>query len=222
MTLTHLAHTVEDRIVVRGSELATLFLVTLSVWIGGCGNPEREPLPCMERAVFADPARSPYVLPYPVGASYRLAQGYCYPYGGHRHQLAYDFDMPIGRDVVAARGGVVRRVRDDLPDTGATQDAGQHNNILIEHDDGTVAFYGHLKQNSIAVQVGQHVAQGQRIAASGNSGNTLGEPHLHFGVYQSWPATEGFDVAVNFRDAEGALDERRGLAAGAVYVAQSY
>jgi murein DD-endopeptidase MepM/ murein hydrolase activator NlpD len=176
----------------------------------------------MERAVFGDPAASPYVLPYPVGCSFRLAQGYCNPRGGHRNQLAYDFDMPIGEPVVAARAGVVRRVRDDLPDTGATPDPGQHNNILILHDDGTVAFYGHLKQNSVVVRVDQRVVQGQRIAASGNSGNTLGEPHLHFGVYQSWPATEGFDVAVNFRNADGPLNERRGLITGAVYEAQSY
>jgi murein DD-endopeptidase MepM/ murein hydrolase activator NlpD len=130
--------------------------------------------------------------------------------------------MPIGDDVVAAREGVVRRVRDDLLDSGAMEDAGQHNNILVQHDDGTVAFYGHLKQNSVVVQVDQRVTQGQRIAASGNSGNTLGEPHLHFGVYQSWPATEGFDVGVNFRNADGPLDERRGLVAGATYEALPY
>ena len=202
--------------------IMTLLVTSLLVGGGGCGRAQRTPLPCIERAVFGDPAESPYVLPYPVGASYRLAQSYCYPYGGHRHQLAYDFDMPIGSDVVAARAGLVRRVRQDLPDSGDSQEAGQHNNILIEHDDGTVAFYGHLKQHGIVVQVGQRVAQGQRIAASGNSGNTLGEPHLHFGVYQSWPATEGFDVAVNFRNAAGPLDERGGLVAGAVYEARPH
>jgi murein DD-endopeptidase MepM/ murein hydrolase activator NlpD len=204
------------------TSIMTLLFFCLQMGAVGCGRAERTPRPCFERAVFGDPADSPYVLPYPVGASYRLAQSYCYPYGGHRNQLAYDFDMPIGSDVVAARAGVVRRVRQDLPDTGDSPEPGQHNNILIEHDDGTVAFYGHLKQHGIVVQVGQRVTQGQRLAASGNSGNTLGEPHLHFGVYQSWPATEGFDVAVNFRNAEGPLDERRGLVAGAVYEASPY
>lgn len=196
--------------------------ILLLMLAGGCGHADRKPLPCAERAVFGDPDASPFVLPYPAGESYRLAQTYCNPYGGHQDQLAYDFDIPIGSEVVAARAGVVRRVREDLPDTGDSREPGQHNNILIEHDDGTVAFYGHLKQNGVVVQVGQHVTQGQRIAASGNSGNTLGEPHLHFGVYQSWPATEGFDVATNFRNADGPLDERRGLVAGAVYRAQPH
>jgi len=188
----------------------------------GCVDIKPKMIPCMERAVFGDPAQSPYVLPYPVGKSYRLIQGYCYSYGGHRNQLAYDFGIPIGDDVVAARAGVVRKVRDDVADDGSESDAGRHNHILIQHDDGTVAFYGHLKQGGITVKIGDRVAAGQRIAASGNSGNTKGEPHLHFGVYQAWPAVEGFDVAVNFRNARGPLTDIGGLLAGNVFEALPY
>ena len=187
----------------------------------GCAERRQEPLPCLERAVFGNPAESPYVLPYPVGASYRLAQSYCYPCGGHRDQLAYDFEMPIGETVTAARAGIVRRVRNDVPDAGNEQDPGQHNHILIQHDDATVALYAHLKQGGIVVREQDRVETGQRIALSGNSGNTLGEPHLHFGVYQFWPATERFDVAVNFRKAEGPLDGRGGLLPGSHYKALS-
>jgi murein DD-endopeptidase MepM/ murein hydrolase activator NlpD len=161
-------------------------------------------------------------LPYPAGKSYRLIQGYCYPKGGHRDQLAYDFGMPIGDDVVSARAGIVRKVRGDVSDEGSETDAGQHNHILIQHDDGTVAFYGHLKQDSITVKVGDRVVAGQLIAASGNSGNTGGEPHLHFGVYQGWPAVEGFDVPVNFRNAGGPLTGRGGLMPGSVFEAMPY
>jgi murein DD-endopeptidase MepM/ murein hydrolase activator NlpD len=207
---------------VRHQALPALLLLLAALLPAGCSESRREPLPCLERAVFGDPAQSPYVLPYPVGAAYRVAQGYCYAGGGHRDQLAYDFDMPIGADVTAARAGVVRRTRDDLPDYGAEQDPGQHNHILIEHEDGTVAFYGHLKQGSVVVRAGDRVAAGRRIAASGNSGNTLGEPHLHFGVYQFWPATERYDVAVNFRNAEGPLDGRGGLMPGTTYTALPY
>ena len=141
---------------------------------GGCHETTPKRIPCLDRAVFGDPAQSPYVLPYPVGKSYRLIQGYCYPEGGHRDQLAYDFGMPTGDDVVAARSGIVRKIRADVPDEGRETDAGRHNHILIQHDDGTVAFYGHLMQNSIVVKVGERVEAGRRIAASGNSGNTGG------------------------------------------------
>jgi murein DD-endopeptidase MepM/ murein hydrolase activator NlpD len=218
----HFANILPGKALRRRVLISALLLPAASAWVAGCSTSKREPLACMERAVFGDPAESPYILPYPVGATYRLAQGYCNSYGGHRNQLAYDFEMRIGEPVTAARAGVVRRIRADLPDTGVTPEPGRNNHVLIEHSDGTVAFYAHLKQNSVSVSVGQKVAQGQIIAASGNSGNTLGEPHLHFGVYQSWPAREGFDVAVNFRNADGPLDERRGLVAGSRYTAQPY
>jgi murein DD-endopeptidase MepM/ murein hydrolase activator NlpD len=114
------------------------------------------------------------------------------------------------------------KVHGDLPDDGRQPESGQHNHIMIKHDDGTVAFYAHLKQGSIVVKVGERVSQGQRIGESGNSGNTQGQPHLHFGVYESWPAVEGFDVAVNFRNAEGALDKRNGLRPGCYFRAKPY
>ena len=195
--------------------------VTMPAWIllSGCNEKGRKPLACMERAVFGDPSQSAYILPYPIGASYRLMQGYCYPEGGHRNQLAYDFETPVGTQVIAARSGLVMKVRSDLPDDGKQPESGQHNHIMIKHDDGTVAFYAHLKQNSILLKVGDRVSQGQPIAASGNSGNTQGLPHLHFGVYEGWPATEGFDVPVNFRNAEGTHDQRRGLRPGGYFKA---
>jgi murein DD-endopeptidase MepM/ murein hydrolase activator NlpD len=130
--------------------------------------------------------------------------------------------MPIGRAVIAARRGIVRQAKGDLPDDGGASEAGQHNHIMIEHEDGTVAFYAHLEQGSIKVKVGEKVEVGQHIANSGNSGNTGGLPHLHFGVYQGWPAREGFDVPVNFRNAEGPLNARKGLRAGGTFKALEY
>lgn len=199
-----------------------LLTVVAACLLGGCSQEQRRPPPCLERAVFGEPSQSAYILPYRVGQSYRLMQGYCYQQGGHRNQLAYDFETPVGTPVIAARSGVVRKVRSDLPDDGKPPESGQHNHIMIEHDDGTVAFYAHLKQNSILVAVGDRVSQGQPIAAGGNSGNTLGMPHLHFGVYQAWPAIEGSDVPVNFRNAQGSHDHRKGLRPGGYFKALPY
>ncbi|MCB0635885.1 MAG: M23 family metallopeptidase [Lewinella sp.] len=182
-------------------------------------NPSSSPPPCQERAVFGDPAMSPYALPYPAGHAYVLSQSYCYAQGGHRNQLAYDFALPIGDTVTAARAGVVLEVREDLADTGSSVDPGAHNHVFVEHADGTVAFYAHLQQDGVAVQAGQTVALGQFIATSGNSGNTGNFPHLHFGVYQGWPAREGYDVAVNFYNAEGPLNAAGGLVKDEWYLA---
>ena len=151
---------------------------------------------CLDRAIFGDAENSDYVLPFPVGASYPVYQSYCWPAGGHRDQLAYDFTMPIGDAVVAARGGIVREVREDSPDDG--QGVGKHNCVYIQHQDGTSAFYAHLMQYSVNVEPGDTVETGQHFALSGNSGES-GEPHLHFGVYEDYPPVEGKDVPVNFR-----------------------
>jgi len=200
-------------------QLTIAVTITALALLNGCRKQNRKPLPCMERAVFGEPSESVYILPYPPGDSYRLMQGYCYPKGGHRNKLAYDFETPVGSQVIASRGGLVMKVRGDLPDDGRQPDPGQHNHVMIKHDDGTVAFYAHLKQNSILVNVGDRISQGQPIAQSGNSGNTKGFPHLHFGVYQSWPAVETFDVPVNFRNAEGTHDQRKGLRPGGYFKA---
>jgi murein DD-endopeptidase MepM/ murein hydrolase activator NlpD len=163
---------------------------------------------CLERAVFGDPGESLYILPFREGEEYYVTQSYCFSMGGHAEQLAYDFDMPVGRSVIAARAGTVRDVVEHFPDTG--EGYGEHNYVMVEHEDGTLAFYAHLHRDGVLVDRGDSVATGQVIAISGNSGLT-GSPHLHFGVYRSWPPYEGFDVPVNFRNAQGPLDSRAGL-----------
>ena len=173
---------------------------------------------CLQRAIFGDPAASPYILPYPVGKSYLVSQSYCNRRVSHANQLAYDFNIPIGEDIIASRAGKVVRLWEETRDGGYGAD---NNYLFIRHTDGTVAMYAHLKQYGIDVEVGDYVEQGQRIAASGNSG-TGGIPHLHFGVYASWPNVGGFDVPVNFSNAEGSLDTRGGLAAGQEYKALPY
>ena len=196
----------------------------------GSGNPDgtiefdfemlrMEESSCYDRALFGDPQNSPYILPFPVGKSYPVYQSYCWRTGGHRNQLAYDFTIPIGDTIIAARDGIVREIREDSPDNG--QGEGQHNRIFIEHDDGTAAFYAHLMQNSVVVEVNESVQQGQFIARSGNSGDS-GEPHLHLGVYQSYPASEGVDVPFNFSNAQGPLDSGNGLIRSQVYLALPY
>jgi hypothetical protein len=174
---------------------------------------------CLDRAVFGDPDSSEYVLPFPVGASYPLYQSYCFPAGGHRCQLAYDFEIPIGDPVVAARGGIVRQVKEDSPDDG--QGVGEHNYVFIEHEDGTTAFYAHLMQNSVTVAPDDTVEVGEPFALSGNSGYS-GDPHLHFGVYEDYPPVEGYDLPVSFRNADGPLDARGGLIRYETYTALSY
>jgi murein DD-endopeptidase MepM/ murein hydrolase activator NlpD len=164
------------------------------------------PAACMAEADFGEPSESPYVLPYPVGDAYVIYQTYC---TGLSHWFGYDFNMPIGSQLVAARAGRVIATRGDMVDNGlmvdpTTDSAG--NFVDIEHDDGTIAHYAHCQKGSIQVQEGQRVEAGQPIASSGYTGNA-DYPHLHFDVYT--PA--GQVLPINFRNAGGRHDPRGGL-----------
>ncbi|RIL00126.1 MAG: hypothetical protein DCC71_19090 [Proteobacteria bacterium] len=89
--------------------------------------------------------------------------------------------MPVGSAVLAAREGTVVRVRDGSREGGLEERyGGAANEVIVLHADGTFASYVHLSPG-IAVREGQAVKQGDRIAASGNTGYTAG-PHLHFDV----------------------------------------
>jgi murein DD-endopeptidase MepM/ murein hydrolase activator NlpD len=174
---------------------------------------------CLKRAHFGDPAESAYILPYPVGEGHYVMQSYCTTgvNASHGDQLAYDFYMPVGSELVAARGGWVRQMRETSPDTG--RGYAMENYIYIEHADGTVAFYAHLMQHGVDVEVGRWVDQGEHIGYSGNSGRTGGMPHLHFGVYRAMPMYEEMGVAVSFRNADGPLDDLGGLLENRLYTA---
>ena len=183
--------------------------------------------PCLERAIFGDPALSPYVLPFPVGDTAQVIQTYCGVggFGSHTidNQLAYDFRTEFGAPVAAARAGRVIEAVEHWPDTDKN---GSHFNfLLVRHDDGTFAFYAHLQQYGFLVEVGDTVSQGEVLAAGGESGTptlcaAFGEcAVLHFGVYRaSWAV----DIPVEFRNADGPLDARGGLQTGVSYTALPY
>jgi len=173
---------------------------------------------CLARAVFGDPAASPYVLPWAVGQAFTVTQSYCNPRGGHRDTFAYDFDLPLGAEVRASRGGEVIVANDQFSDNDHTE--GNENNVFVLHDDGSVVRYTHLRQGSVVVRLGDRVEPGQLLGQGGASGNTGGVPHLHFEAFRSRTSySKANAVPVNFRNADGTLDSRGGLAAGTLYLA---
>lgn len=125
---------------------------------------------------YADWQTAAYVLPYPIGKSYPVYQGNC-TLGGHHgvYQYSYDFLMPIGTLVTAARAGVVVAIEAGFRDGDPAE-----NWVAIQHDDGTVASYSHL--HSLVAYLGDQIAAGDPIGLSGNTGQTGGVPHLHFHV----------------------------------------
>lgn len=151
-----------------------------------------------------------YRLPYAPGSGYRVLQGY-----GSRfshtglEEYAVDFRMPEGTPVHAARGGLVARVEESHA-RGCWEDGcgAFANYIVILHDDLTTGEYYHLQQDGALVEPGDHVAAGQLIGLSGNTGHTT-MPHLHFAVYRAaeWGRTQS--LPVRFATASGIVDRPR-------------
>ncbi len=100
-----------------------------------------------------------------------------FAYDGH---FGTDFGLPPGSVVAAAMDGTIIRVRDDIPDnTFLSKSFG--NVVWIDHGNGLVTIYGHLKQGTAKVKSGDVVCRGHAIALSNNTGTSTG-PHLHFEV----------------------------------------
>ncbi len=130
----------------------------------------------------------PYRAPFPSAVSYRITQAppRLVTHTTPDSAYAVDIAMPVGSNVVAARGGVVVEVAEShfrRSDTPGDESA-RANLVRILHDDGTFAIYAHLNWNSIRVQPGERVERGQYIANSGNTGFSTG-PHLHFVVLRN-------------------------------------
>jgi biotin carboxyl carrier protein len=86
--------------------------------------------------------------------------------------LGLDIAAAEGTPVVAPTEGTVVLAAKDFFFTG--------NTVMIDHGQGLSTIYAHLSR--LAVEAGDHVAQGQVIGAVGRSGRATG-PHLHWGVH---------------------------------------
>lgn len=130
-------------------------------------------------SLYPPRSESPYRLPWKPGIA-RLCGQSNRGVISHRdwEQYAYDFTMPVGAEVCAARGGVVFHVVDHHDGNGLTAPA---NEVIIRHDDGTFALYLHGRKDGARVKKGQRVNQGDVICESGNVGYST-SPHLHFAV----------------------------------------
>jgi murein DD-endopeptidase MepM/ murein hydrolase activator NlpD len=93
---------------------------------------------------------------------------------------AWDFRMPAGVPIVAAKDGVVRMARGDSTVGGCdAKFAADANYVVIDHGDGFETQYLHF--TSVVVQAGQQVKAGELLGYSGATGWACGS-HLHFKV----------------------------------------
>jgi murein DD-endopeptidase len=110
---------------------------------------------------------------------------------GNTHQgdsLKNSSYFAYGSDAIAVADGVVRAVKDGIPENipgsravPITLETVGGNHVIIDLGGGRYAFYAHLQPGSIRVKIGDRVKRGQMLGLVGNSGNST-EPHLHFHI----------------------------------------
>lgn len=93
--------------------------------------------------------------------------------------------MAAGVNVLAAAAGTVKGKRDSVQDF-APFPAGQEcgNGVLVDHGGGWETQYCHLKQGTVAVNVGDAVEPGAVLGQIGQSG-AADFPHVHLSVRQN-------------------------------------
>lgn len=123
-------------------------------------------------------------------------------YNGHQ---GTDFALPSVADVakniavLAAAGGVVEGVRDGMADVAYTSDTADQikdrecgNGVRINHGEGWVTQYCHLKQGFVMVKNGQAVLAGDPLGHVGMSGRAA-FPHVHLAVRKDGKTLDPFD-----------------------------
>jgi murein DD-endopeptidase MepM/ murein hydrolase activator NlpD len=103
-----------------------------------------------------------------------------------------------GVSVLAAAPGTVLRVRDGIEDRSIRDEppgavAGKEcgNGLVVDHGGGWETQYCHMKQGSLAVHPGDHVAAGSVLGQVGLSGDTE-FPHLHLTVRKDGKPVDPF------------------------------
>ncbi|NNK72989.1 MAG: M23 family metallopeptidase, partial [Flavobacteriaceae bacterium] len=151
-----------------------------------------------EGAFYPNWEVSRYVLPYPVGQSYRIGLSNC---GGFPHvegepdQFAIDFIMDIGTLVTASRKGTIMFVEESGNNFEST-----NNTVVLRDEDGLFLQYQHLTKDGALVEVGDFVERGDPIGFSGASGATYA--HLHFVAtgFDDWMFPYSASYPVTFRN----------------------
>ena len=176
----------------------------LSLLVIGCAvskNPLRKEVKGLQKGTIKDDSSYVYALPYENKTSHLLIQGY-FSHFSHKERAALDFKMKRGTNILAARDGIVVRVKEDGAKGGWNKKyRSQGNNIVIQHSDNSRSGYWHLQKDGALVKVGDTVRQGQIIGLSGKTGYAA-MPHLHFIVWKS--DSRGWQqVATRFQTSKG-------------------
>lgn len=161
----------------RSAALAVVGLVSVGLLLG---LPNRGP-------VAAEAVR-PFGLPFaepPGPATWYVAQPYgntIYAYYERRGLYRSGQGMHMGLDLAAACGTTVVAIGDGVVRSVDGRGGSPPHNLMIDHRNGYVSFYGHLLEPP-RLAVGRQVRRGEPVALSGDMyGTCIDSPHLHLEI----------------------------------------
>jgi hypothetical protein len=110
-----------------------------------------------------------------------------------------------GKEVIAPADGQVVQIENDVPDNepvgkmNEEQFAGNY--VIIDHGNDEYSLLAHFKHQSIKVQEGDWLKQGDVLGLTGNSGNSS-EPHIHFHVADAPDLGDSKSIRIKFEDGQ--------------------
>jgi len=133
-------------------------------------------------------APKPFVLPFsePAGpATWYISQPYGNSvYAWYERERLYSSGqgMHMGLDLAAPCGSLVRAIGDGVVRSVDGRGGAPPHNLMIDHNNGFVSFYGHLRERP-HVNAGQYVRHGEVVAYSGDMySSCVDAPHLHLEI----------------------------------------
>ena len=120
------------------------------------------------------------------------------PRSGNRSHRGVDIEAPVGTPVRAVRSGMVIA-------TGMHRGLGRY--VQLEHAQNLRSLYAHLE--TVSVEVGDHVRQGEPIATVGKTGNAKSpviKPHLHFEVSRDGRVIDPSSLGLSFVQGTAPVD----------------
>ena len=178
--------------------------------------PSRADAPSLGLPITCELGKTCWVQQYPdVDQSAGVMDYACgsESYDGHDGTDIRIRDTTSSAAVIASAAGTVTAVRDGVADRLMRGAAGRQavrdiecgNGVVIDHGDGWETQYCHLREGSVAVKVGDHIAPGAKLGMVGYSGMAA-FAHVHLTVRKDAAAVDPFRPSASAEQTCGARD----------------